>query len=104
LTKELAIEQMMTVVRKALEMGAKLDISFHRTPSKQEALVIAKQLAEQMGCSFDVRDDKHWINLDRLSALDVTVFYKPSIEDKKKKLLAELAALEQGDQVNEATN
>jgi hypothetical protein len=101
LTKELDIEQIMTVVRKALEMGAKLDISFHRIPSKQEALVIAKQLSEQMGCSFEVRDDKHWINLDRLSTLDVTVFYKLSIEDKKKKILAELAALEEGEQVSE---
>jgi hypothetical protein len=103
LKKDLSVEQQLEIIRLALEMGAKLNIAFHRIPSKQEAMEIAQQFAELMNCSYQVREDKQWINLDRLSSVDMTVFYKQSAEEKKLLLLAELAELEKGEQEH-ATN
>jgi hypothetical protein len=101
---ELSIEQKMKVIRFALENGANIDINFHEF-SQADGEVLAAEISGMTKTKYEKRsgDSYQWFSIYK-KGLYISVFYKQSIEEKKSLLLAELAALEKGEQVNEATN
>lgn len=104
MNKELSIEQKMEIIQFALEKGARIDIKFHRF-TKQNGELLAREFSEMMNTTFkDNSGSTHqWFEI-YTGNFDVAIFYKLSNEDKKAMLLKELAALEDGGQINEQSN
>jgi hypothetical protein len=95
--KELSIEQKMEVIRFALEKGANIDISFHEL-SKTVSEALAVELCEMTNAIYEKRfgDTCQWLKIHPGEDLEVSIFYKYSIEEQKEKLMEELSRLEGG--------
>jgi hypothetical protein len=96
---ELLIDQKLQIIRKALELGAEIDIRFHRVPSREEAKKIIGIFSKILNKPIKNHDDK-WFSLERMPEIDVTAFYKLSNEEKESQLMEELERLKKGGQVN----
>jgi hypothetical protein len=98
---ELSIEQKLELIRFALEKGANIDIHFHGL-SKTDGESLAVDFCGMTNTTFEKKfgGTTQWFKIYPGNDLEVSIFYKYSIEEEKAKLLAELAELEQGEQVN----
>jgi DNA polymerase/3'-5' exonuclease PolX len=74
------IEQKMAYIRRALELGADIDVKFHCTNEKEKAEKVAAELSEMLGIQSEQlsSDDKetHWFKIRNWeNRLDTVVFY-----------------------------
>jgi hypothetical protein len=62
---QLSIEQKMKYVRKALEMGAAIDVNFHNIRDKKEAEKVAAELSQLINLPFEERfgDNYQWYKI-----------------------------------------
>jgi hypothetical protein len=74
------IEQKMAYIRRALELGAYIDVKFHCINEKEGAEKVASELSEMLGVQSEQfsSDDKetHWFKIRNWkNHLDTVVFY-----------------------------
>lgn len=74
----LTIDQKMEYLRQALEMGAKLSISFHDARDQEEAEKIASTLSHSLNVPFKENSSGvfNWFKIDDLNnRLETSVFF-----------------------------
>lgn len=75
----LNIEQKMEYLRKALEMGADIDVKFYNVGNKKDALQTAKELSDFINIPYEQRsrEDTNWLRIDSKDwSLRTTVYYE----------------------------
>lgn len=95
----MTIDQKLEILKRAMELGANVDVSFHRRKNRDEAGAIANELKlefEEVGT-----EDVNWLkfNDNNEYQFEISIFYKKSKEERKKQLLAELEELEELEKV-----
>lgn len=96
------IDQKMEFIRKALEMGADVDVKFYEVFSKQEAEEIAAKFSEMLDVPYEEleRDGTRWLRLDDYKkGVHITIFYTLNKEEKEGELLKQLTELKQDEEV-----
>jgi hypothetical protein len=69
------MEKQLEVLKKALEMGANIDIRFHNNTSKEDAETKIKALSELLDIQYTERgkDKNKWFITDYLRSSDIIV-------------------------------
>jgi hypothetical protein len=69
------LEKQLEVLKKALEMGANIDIRFHNNTSKEDAETKIKVLSELLDIQYTERgkDKNKWFITDYLRSSDIIV-------------------------------
>jgi hypothetical protein len=69
------MEKQLEVLKKALEMGANIDIRFHNNTSKEDAETKIKVLSELLDLQYTERgkDKNKWFITDYLRSSDIIV-------------------------------
>jgi hypothetical protein len=69
------MEKQLEVLKKALEMGANIDIRFHNNTSKEDAETKIKVLSELLDIQYTERgkDKNKWFITDYLRSSDIIV-------------------------------
>lgn len=76
----LTIEQKLAVLKKAIELGADIDIYFHGSKDKEQAYQTANPLSTMMNVEIEEleSDPTKWLKIhsaNRSGRLDVKIFY-----------------------------
>ncbi|OLS39103.1 hypothetical protein [Bacillus sp. MRMR6] len=96
--KEMSIDEKLVIIREAMEKGAEVHVSFHGVISQSAGKEIIERMAELTGAKIRHSEKNQSYGFEVLtgpSGFDAAVFYEPSKEDYKSKLLKQLAELEE---------
>jgi hypothetical protein len=91
------IEQKMEYIRRALELGANVDISFHNVSTKKEAKRIAVELSNMAGLKHKqtTHDGTHWYKIRNDDyTFGTSVFYDEFLEED-----VDLSGMKEGENI-----
>lgn len=93
--REMTIEEKLTVIREALENGAKVHLGFHGVP-QPKAKEIIERMAELTGSKARHAESIQTYNFELLSSpfgLEASAYYENSKEEYKENVLKQLGYL-----------
>jgi uncharacterized ferritin-like protein (DUF455 family) len=93
----MTIEEKMAYIQKAIEMGADIDVDFHRIVGKKQAEKIASEFSQMLSVPYDSKyaNGTYWFKLLNSSkGVDIAVFYELSREESEAEFRKQLEALE----------
>lgn len=88
----MTIEQKLEILKKAIKMGACINVSFFELNSEIEAKVKAEEF-QGLEYKKQQRDDSQWLKYES-NNFEIVLFYDKSTEERKQELLAELEFLQ----------
>lgn len=88
----MTIEQKLEILKKAIKMGACIDVNFFGLTSEIEAKVKAEEF-QDLEFKKQQRNDSQWLKYES-NNFEIVLFYDKSTEERKQELLAELEFLQ----------
>lgn len=84
MTTELTFEQKMAYVRKALELGANIQVRFHNYLDKDEATKTAFELSDFLQIPVSRRDynGTHWFSIGEDYSIETTVYFNEKTQEE----------------------
>lgn len=88
------MEQKLAIIKKAMEQGAKVSLSFYGSVTKEEAETVAEEIANVVDgiCCETSGGDCRWFRVEG-KKFEASVFFEPSKEDKIRDLEKQLEEL-----------
>jgi hypothetical protein len=81
---KMSIEEKLAFIRRALELGANVDINLHRIADKELAKKAAAELSKKLNKPYQEKenDSTHWFKVvDWDNRLEVAIFYETYLEE-----------------------
>jgi hypothetical protein len=92
----MTIEEKMAYIQKAIEMGADIDVHFHKIVGEKVAEKIAIEFSRMLGVRYTQHQNTgtYWYKLrDSSKGVDIAVFYELSEEELEVELRKQLEEL-----------
>jgi hypothetical protein len=92
----MTIEEKMAYIQKAIEMGADIDVHFHRIIGEEAAEKIANEFSQMLGTPYkrEQNTGTYWFKIkDYSKGIDFVTFYELSEEEMKAELRKQLEEL-----------
>lgn len=102
---QLNIEQKLDIIRKALEHGARIDLNIHKVIGEEKAKEIIAEIVEDTDLGYELENNRRWFHQeDRLSDVNVTVYFELNKDEKIAKAQEELSGYMEEDVFLEDAN